>query len=74
MNENPPLVTAFRFVLISAALAFLAFVVLPWASTLPPVQARIDINNENQINGGATFYTDQVFLMNLLAERESHEN
>ena len=73
MNKNSAFEILRRLILLSAALTFLAFVVLPWASTLPPVQSRIEFNNERQINGGATFYTDHAFLMDLLAERESSE-
>ena len=71
MNQNSFPATIIRLALISVTLGFLAFVAFPWASTLPPVQARIKFNNEKQINGGATFYTEHPFLMNLLAEREA---
>lgn len=61
-------------VLILACLGTLAFVTLPWLSTLPTVKARIDFNQQHNIDGGATFYTDQPFLVDLLAQQENKRN
>lgn len=46
------------------------FVVLPALAEIPAVKQRIDFNNQRQIDGGATFYTDQPFLESVIAERE----
>ena len=57
-------------VLVGLCLAVFAFQTLPWLSTLPTVKARIDFNQKHNINGGATFYTDQPFLVELIAKQE----
>ena len=59
------------FALSTAALGVFSFVGLPVLAELSPVRARIEFNNAKQINGGATFYTDQPFLEKLLAENET---
>ena len=60
-----------RVFLAPAIVAVIAFYVLPWAATLPSVRERIRFNEQRQIDGGATFYTDQDFLMDLLEKRET---
>ena len=59
------------FALLVVALGVLSFVGLPVLASLSPVKARIEFNEAKQINGGATFYTDQPFLEKLLAENEA---
>ena len=58
------------FALLVVALGVFSFVGLPALAELSPVKARIELNEAKQINGGATFYTDQPFLEKLLAESE----
>ena len=58
------------FALLVVGLGVFSFFGLPALATLSPVKARIELNDAKQINGGATFYTDQPFLEKLLAENE----
>ena len=53
------------------ALGAFSFVGLPSLAELTPVKNRIKLNEAKQINGGATFYTDQPFLEELLAKQEA---
>ena len=66
-------VTGNRLSFAIAVLLLLAtvFVVLPGLSKVPGVRQRIDFNDEYQIDGGATFYTDQPFMEEILARREA---
>ena len=59
------------FALLAGAVVALSFVGLPSLAELTPVRLRMELNNAKQIDGGATFYTDQPFLEKLLAENEN---
>ena len=59
------------FVALVGGLAVLSFVGLPSLADFSPVKARMELNAAKQINGGATFYTDQPFLEELLARNEA---
>lgn len=50
------------------------FFVLPWLATIPSIQSRVDFNRKHRINGGATFYTDQDFLMELLERKDRNRS
>ena len=60
----------FTFAIMVSVLGVFSFLVLPSLARLSPVKNRMDLNEAKQINGGATFYTDQPFLEELLAKRE----
>ncbi len=51
-----------------------AFFLLPWLSTIPLIQTRVDFNRKHGINGGATFYTDQDFLMEQLERKDRSQS
>jgi len=55
-------------------LAVLSFIGLPSLAEFSPVKDRMELNAAKQINGGATFYTDQPFLEKLLAQNEAESN
>lgn len=58
------------FAMLVGALGLFSFVCLPSLAELSPVRDRMELNDAKQIDGGATFYTDQPFLEKLLTENE----
>lgn len=63
-----------KFLFATAFIGFVAFVLLPWLATLPAVQARIEFHEQRNIDAGATFYTDQPFLTELLLQNEQRQD
>ena len=69
-HQNQSMGKWLSFAMLTAALGMVSFVGLPSLAKLSPVKDRMELYEANQINGGATFYTDQPFLEKLLAEHE----